>query len=123
MKTTALLISEETAFGLNQVAGDMGTTVEALAGKAIRRFLREEAERKINCEEQHFHAQRTRLLEQYAGHYIAMHEGQVIDSDADELALYLRIRERFPMVGILIKQVTSDPEPVWAMRSPGLEYD
>ena len=123
VKTATLSIAEETATGLEQVADNLGTTVETLADKAIRRYLRQEAEKKIRREEQHFRAQHTRLLDQYAGQFIAMHEGQVIDSDADELALYLRIRQRFPMVGVLIKQVTPALEEVWVMRSPHLEYD
>jgi hypothetical protein len=56
-----------------------------------------------------------------AGQYIAMHEGQIIDSDADELTLYLRVRRRFPMVGVLIKQVTDKVEEIWALRSPRTE--
>jgi hypothetical protein len=89
----------------------------------IRRYLRQIAESKVRREEQHFCAQHDQLLDQYEGQFIAMHEGQVIDSDADELTLYLRIRQKFPMVGILIKQVTPALETVWVMRSPRLEYD
>ena len=97
--------------------------VGQLADKAIRRYLRQEAEKKIRREEQHFRAQHAQLLDQYAGQFIAMHEGRVIDSDTDELTLYLRIREQLPMVGVLIKQVTPTPEEVWVMRSPHLECD
>ncbi len=118
-----LSITEETAIGLRQVADNQGTSIENLVDEAIRRYLRHIAEDKVQREEQHFCAQHDQLLSQYAGQFIAMHEGQVIDSDADELALYLRIRQKFPMVGILIKQVTSAPEKVWVMRSPRLEYN
>jgi hypothetical protein len=45
----------------------------------------------------------------------------VIDSDSDELALYLRVRQRFPMVGVLIKQVATATDDVWIIRSPHLE--
>ena len=123
METATLSIAEETVVGLWQVADSLGTTIDTLADKAIRRYLRQEAERKIRREEQFFRTQHAQLLDQYAGKFIAMHEGRVIDSDADELTLYLRIRQRFPMVGILIKQVTPDLEEVWVMRSPRLEYD
>lgn len=123
MKTATLSITEGTAVGLGQVADSLGTTVDALADKAIRRYLRQEAEKKIRREEQHFRAQHAQLLDQYAGQFIAMHEGRVIDSDTDELTLYLRIREQLPMVGVLIKQVTPTPEEVWVMRSPHLECD
>lgn len=123
MRATAMSIAEETATGLRQVADNLGTNIDALADTAIRRYLRQEAEKKIHREEQHFRAQHARLLDQYAGQFIAMHEGRVIDSDANELALYLRVRQRFPMVGVLIKRVTPTLEEVWVMRSPHLEYD
>jgi hypothetical protein len=45
-----------------------------------------------------------------------MHNGQVIDSDIDELALYLRIRQAYPLIGILFKKVTPEPEEIWHMR-------
>jgi predicted transcriptional regulator len=123
MKMTTLAISEDTSLNLDQVADHMGMTPDALASKAIRRFLREEAEQKVRLEEQSFRAQHATLLEQYAGRFVAMHDGQVIDSDDDELALYLRVRERFPAVGILIKQVVADLETAWVMRSPRLGHD
>lgn len=123
MEMSTLSIAEETVTGLAQVAASLGTTIEVLVNKAIRRYLRQEAEKKIRREEQCFRAQHAQLLDQYKGRFIAMHEGGVIDSDVDELALYLRIRHGFPMVGVLIKQVTPNLEEVWAMRSPRLEYD
>ena len=123
MKSTTLAVPEDTILGLDQVADHMGTTPDALASKAIRRLLREEAEHKVRIEEQCFRAQRASLLEQYAGRFIAMHDGQVFDADDDELTLYLRVRERFPAIGILIKQVVVETETVWVMRSPHLEFD
>ena len=123
MEVTTLSIAEETATGMRQVADNLGTTVEALADKAIRRYLRQEAEKKIRREEQHFRVQHAQLLDQHADQFIAMHEGQVIDSDANELALYLRIRQKFPMVGVLIRQVTPDIKDTWVVRSPRIEYD
>jgi hypothetical protein len=122
MSTVIVAISEEAAQGLEQAASHMGVSTGDLAEKAIRRYLRQEAERKIEQEEAHYQSQHTELLEQYKGRYIAMHNGQVIDTDSDELALYLRIRQKYPMVGILIKRVTSEAKDVWHMRSPRLEY-
>jgi len=59
-----LSIAEETAVGLEQVANNLGTAIEALANKAIRRYLRQEAEEKIRREEQYFRAQHAQLLDQ-----------------------------------------------------------
>lgn len=122
MSTIALPLTEETVMSLWQMAESQGTTAEALAEQAIRRYLRQQAEAKIAREEEHYRAQHTELLERYSGRYIAMHEGRVIDTDSDELALYLRIRQRFPLIGILIKKVTEEPEEIWMIRSPRFEY-
>ena len=107
-KSTTWSVPEDAILSLDQVADQMGTTPDALASKAIRRLLREEAEIKVSVEEQAYRAQQATLLEQYGGRYIAMHNGQVIDQDDDELALYLRVRQRFPAVGALIKRVVDE---------------
>jgi len=120
---TNLAVATETAAGLWQVASALGTTADALADRAIRSYLRQEAEKKIRREEQFFRLQHAQLLDRYRGQFIAMHEGQIIDADADELTLYSRVRQRFPMIGILIKQVSSEVEEVWAVRSPRIEYE
>jgi hypothetical protein len=123
MSAMTLTIAKETAYGLTQAANGLGVSVEELAERAIRRYLRETAERKIDVEEAHYKAQHKKLLKSYVGQFIAMHDGKLVDSDTDEIALYLRIRQQYPMVGVLLKRVTSEVEEVWRMRSPRLEYD
>jgi len=122
MGTAILSIPEQTLSSLHQVADRLGESAEILADRAIHQFLRQIAERKIAQEEEYFQAQHTQLLQSYQGQYIAMHDGQVIDSDVDELMLYMRIRQQYPLIGILIKEVTDTPEDIWIIRSPRLEY-
>lgn len=123
MHMATLTVAQEVVDGLGQVAQEMGVEVNDLADKAIRQYLRHEAERKIASEETAYQAQHPRLLTLYGGRFIAMHNGQVIDHDADELALYLRVRHQYPQLGILIKRVTTEAEEVWQMRSPRLEVE
>lgn len=122
MSTTVLAIPEEMATGLQQAAFEMGVSTEELAEKAIGRYLRQEAERKIEREEIAYWSQHKELLERFGGRYIAMHRGEVIDSDEDEITLYVRAQRKHPTVGILIKKVGGDEE-VWTIRSPRVEYD
>ena len=122
MGTTLLAVPEQTVNSLNQVASTLGESAEVLADKAITQYLRQVAERKIEREETYYRAQHPQLLAHYKGQYIAMHQGQVIDVDTDELALFLRIRQAYPLVGILIKQVSANSEEVWTIRSPRVEY-
>ena len=123
MVATTFTIAENTAFGLQQAANGLGISVEELAKRAIHRYLRESAEKKIDVEETYYKAQHQQLLQSYANQVIAMHEGRVVDSDNDEVALYLRIRQRYPMLGVLLKRVTPQAEVVWTIRSPRLEHD
>lgn len=60
------------------------------------------------------------LLESHLGHYVAIHDGQIIDSDLDSLALTLRIAQK-EITPIYIQLVSpeprtaeiSSPEEVW----------
>jgi hypothetical protein len=54
MGTTSLLIDEQTVYGLEQAAAELGTNAAELAEKAIRRYLREQAEYKIKEEEEFY---------------------------------------------------------------------
>ena len=121
MDTVALEVTKETVLNLQQVAHEMGVSAEVLAEQVIRRYLRKEAERKIKLEQAHYRTQHPKLLQSYAGQYIAMHQGQVIDCDTDQMALYLRIHQKYPMGGVLIRKVTAEPEKVLMVRSPRME--
>lgn len=75
-------------------------------------------EAKMDFEEAEYRKQHTELFEQFAGQYVAIHNGQLVDSDPDEMALYFRIDERFPDEVVLLKQVRELPEPDLYFRSP-----
>lgn len=68
-------------------------------------------EAKIDLEDAAYEAMHPELFEKYAGQYVAIHKGKLVDVDEDPMALYLRMDERFPDEVILIKQVTELPEP------------
>lgn len=121
MVSATLTLPQKTIDGLGQVAAQMGVDVAELADNAIRHYLRREAEKKITQEETAYRSHHSQLLLHYEGKFIALHDGQVIDSDADELKLYLRIRRQYPLLGILIKHVTPEIDEVWRARSPRLE--
>ena len=121
MRAAVLAIPEEMATGLRQAAVELGVSAEELAERAIRRYLRQEAERKIDREEIVYWSRHKELLERFGGRYIAMHKDEVIDSDEDEIALYVRAQSKHPTVGILIKKVGGDEE-VWTVRSPYIDY-
>lgn len=56
------------------------------------------------------------LLPTHRGQYVAVHEEQVVDSDADDVALILRVHARYGYVPIHVGLVTDAPPP--PIRAP-----
>ncbi|MGB0383417.1 MAG: hypothetical protein ACPGWR_01215 [Ardenticatenaceae bacterium] len=94
------------------------STVEAFVDQAVREHLHEMARQKIRAETKAFEQQREMLLATYLGQYVAVHDAQVIDHDADLLTLHLRIFERLGDIAVLLKKVTTEPEQDLVVRSP-----
>ena len=65
-----------------------------------------------------FNAMRETLLAQFAGEFVALKEGQVVDHDADQLALAERVGKQHATEVVLIKQVLPDSPSVLHYRSP-----
>lgn len=54
-----------------------------------------------------------RLLVTHPGKYVAVHDGEVVDSGDDRLALAMRVLQRSGNVDIHVGLVTEEPEPVY----------
>ena len=121
MVTATLTLPQKTIDSLEQVAAQRGITSSELADNAIRQYLRREAEKKIAQEETAYQDQHEQIFSQFEGRYVALHNGEVIDHDQNELDLYLRIRHAYPSLGILIKHVTNQIDEIWQTRSPRIE--
>lgn len=71
-------------------------------------------------EETAYRAQHPTLLANYPGQYVAIHQGQLIDHDPDELTLLHRLDTTHPTDVVLMKRVEPLPQPVLRFRSPRL---
>ncbi len=49
------------------------------------------------------------LLSTHQGRYVAIHEGQVVDSDTDDIVLVQRVHDRVGYVPIYVGMVTDRP--------------
>ena len=119
--SAGLAVSAGTMTKLRTIAKEEGTTPQELAEKAIRRFLRQEARRRIHREEDAYRAMHAELRSKYPDQYVAVFGGQVIDHDPDQLTLFRRVDERYPDALVLIRQVASEPEEVYTFRSPRVD--
>jgi hypothetical protein len=60
------------------------------------------------------------LAEKYLGYYVAIYQGELVDHDTDQEALFFRIREKYPHQVVLQRQVLTEADPVLHFRSPRL---
>ena len=76
------------------------------------------SEQVILEEEQAFRQMHSTLVEQYPGEYVAIRNGQVVDHDAGQTALYLRVRQNYPGRFVLIAATHGPLEETYHFRSP-----
>jgi hypothetical protein len=88
---------------------------------ALRAYLDQFEQTKINAEYQAFEQQKAALLDRYRGEYVAMHQGQIIDHGPNLRELHLRVFARLGDVPVLLKRVTDEPERELVFRSPHVE--
>ncbi len=117
---TMTLYPPELVDQLTQIAEAEGKSSEELLIQAVNEFLAKVANQKLRTEGEAFKAMYPQLLENYQGDYVAIHHGQLVDYDKDARALYLRIRQQYGRITVLIRQVTDQIEPVLTLRSPRL---
>lgn len=128
-----IALPEQTVEKLNRSAVKRGLDPNQLLIQLVEEFLANEpafvedvpagraAEyEKIAQEQRHYEAQHAAILSQYRGHYIAMHEGKLVDHDLDRVAVSRRIRQKYGHTAILITQVREEPKLTITVRSPRL---
>ena len=82
------------------------------------RGAQSDADAKFACERQAFWAMHAQLVSMYEGKYVAVLDGQVVDSDSDEHALVQRVYQRFGYQPMYVQLVTSGSLPVYRLMSP-----
>ncbi len=76
------------------------------------------ADEKFRREQQAFRRLLPELLSKYRDRYVAIHEGQVVESGADQIEVAERAYARFGYIPILVTLVTDEPRPVIRVPSP-----
>lgn len=77
---------------------------------------------KLDMEIAAFRTLHVQLFESIPEQYAAIHQGKLIDHDADQFVLYMRIQEQYRDASVLIRQVLPKPEREIFVRSPRFEY-
>ena len=69
-------------------------------------------------EEAAFNRLHPMLRDKYLGQYVAIYQGELLDHDVDQVALYLRVKGQHPGEFIWIAPVGEEPEETYILRSP-----
>ena len=106
---------------LEQIAQSTGKSPEEIVNEAIQEHLERLNERGLEAEIKAFEQMHPDLKINYSGQFVAIYEGQVVDSASDFESLFLRVQSRFGDLPVLIRQVGKLPTEEWRFRSPRLE--
>jgi hypothetical protein len=75
---------------------------------------------KIAQEQAAYEAQHATLYRKFAGQFVAIHDGAVVDYDADRVTLSRRVRAKFGKQPILITPVLAKPQRIFRLSRPHL---
>ena len=85
---------------------DVRALVHDTAETAIQSLLEQLREDRLQKEQEAFEALYPQLIATHHGHYVAIYQGNVIDSDIDQRTLFVRVHQRHPNSTIGIFQVS-----------------
>ena len=114
-------LKQDVANQISSLAGKNQAKAEAFVDKALRTYLAQLRREKIHAETESFNQQHRKLLAKYSEQYVAVHNGQIIDSDQDLRTLHLRVFDQLGHTPVLLKKVTSQPDRELVFRSPRFE--
>ena len=104
-----VVLSDELREGLVKNAPDCTVDLESLVSAAVQSYIRELQRAKIGRELDAYVAQHERLRQTHFGRWVAFHDGELVDCDDDQQALYKRIRSKFGRTAVLMTEVREKP--------------
>lgn len=103
---------------VQRVTKQEGLDTTVFVAEAVRRHLATYRQKRIVAETEAWYSLPSAERRRYEGKYVAVYQGEVVDSDPDRLELYFRVRQRFGRQTILITEGGDYPIPVYRVRSP-----
>ena len=95
---------------------EIGAFEEVLA-EAVRQYLDAYREKRIRAEAKAWYALPTETRNQYRGFFVAVYNGEIVESDPNQRTLYLRAKERFGREPVLLVEGGDQPMPVYQSYS------
>jgi len=118
--TAAIALSPDILAQLREAAEWNGVPLEKAALDAVLSYIGRYGRAKVEKEQASFEQQKPELLKKYRGRYIAMHNGEVVETAIDLRTLRSKVFARFGHTPMLHTVVTDEPDREIVVRSPRL---
>ena len=89
---------------------------EDIIKEALNRHLKQLESQKLDAETAAFEQMHSEIKTRYQGQFVAIHQGQIYDSDLDFEALCLRVQTSLGNVPVLIREVHDSLKEKWRIR-------
>ncbi len=116
----AVVLPESLELEIHEAADRQGIDPSEFVIAAVQLALTEYRERQIAAESKAWYALPREVRQSYAGRYVAVYQGQVVDVDPDQRSLLARIQKRLGRAPVMVTEGGDQPMPVYAIRSPRL---
>jgi predicted transcriptional regulator len=118
MMTEIIQLRTDLSEKLQETAYQSQKSVSDLVNEAVEQYLHTQQRQIIDSEIDAYNQMYAALWRTIPTQWVAVHEGEIVDKDADRIALYARIRARYGQTPVLIRQVKEDPNPEIQVRTP-----
>jgi len=123
MNTSAVALQPDLVERIRRATKNVGASVEDFVNQAVRERLENLEDQKLEAESQAFERLHPQLIQQYLGQFVAVHNGRIVDADADFEVLFLRLQEYLGEIPVLIRAVNTEPTLELRAPSPRLEQN
>ncbi|MBX2998390.1 MAG: hypothetical protein KF893_07745 [Caldilineaceae bacterium] len=103
---------------LQETAYQNQKSISDLVNEAVEQYLHTQQRQIIDREIEAYNRVHASLWHTIPNHWVAVHEGEIVDKDLDRVALYTRVRAKYGQTPVLIRQVKADPNPEIQIRTP-----
>ncbi|MFN8491755.1 MAG: DUF5678 domain-containing protein [Caldilineaceae bacterium] len=102
---------------VSRIALHEGKEAKDILAEAVRQYLDAYREKRIRAEAQSWYALPIETRNQYQGRFVAVYNGEIVDSDPNQRTLYLRTKERFGREPVLLVEGGDQPMPSYQSYS------
>lgn len=100
-----------------EIAEHEGQSATDFVVEAVERYIALYRQKRIQAETEAWYRLPVTQRQRYAGQYVAVMGGEVVDSDPERLTLYYRLKERFGREPVLIIEGSEQAMPTYHITS------